>query len=259
MKPSTAHTLNSITGRFYDQCAESFSSTRRNSWAGWDKALSVAHVDRAPSRVLDIACGNLRFEEYIARRWPEAKINALCVDGSLPLLNAPWLQEHSGLNVTAIQEDIIGNLIDRQPVLAGTASDTYDLIVCFGFMHHVPSSALRAALLERMGKLLAPNGMLIVSFWQFLNSPKLAEQAVRLTQPTLENHGIDSADLEPNDCFLSWQNSSTARRYCHSFTAQEVENLAIGALPAARFDATFFECDGRNGKLNRYLVAKRGE
>ena len=256
MDRTTAHILNSINGRFYDQCAGSFSATRRNSWAGWEQALTVAGASKAPRRVLDVACGNLRFEEFLTQRWPDANMHATCIDASLPLMDARWLGEHPNLKLVTAQEDIVSRLVDEGNTLEA-ASESYDLIACIGFMHHVPGAGTRAALLHRMGELLAPGGILVVSFWQFLTSDRLARQAEELTAVTCKENGIKPSKLDAGDCFLGWQNLPDARRYCHSFTQDEVKQLAAAAVPAAKHELSFFECDGRNGRMNRYLVAKR--
>lgn len=256
MDSSTAHKLNSINGRFYDQCAQSFSATRHNSWAGWEQALKVAGIETAPSRVLDVACGNLRYEEFLAQRWPAEKMTATCIDGSLPLMDAQWLGKHPNLRVITAQEDIIARLIEGEPALQAAEND-YDLIACMGFMHHVPGFEARAALLRRMAELLAPGGALVVSFWQFLTSKSIAQQAQNLTLPTCEENDIDPLQLEEGDCFLGWQNFPNARRYCHSFTEEEVMRLAAAAFPTGEFELSSFESDGRNSRMNRYLIAKK--
>ncbi len=171
-------------------------------------------------------------------------------------MDARWLGEHPALKLVTAQEDIVSRLVDGQPVLEA-AAENYDLIACIGFMHHVPGAEARAALLRRMGELLAPGGVLIASFWQFLTSDRLAQQAEKLTATTCKDNGIALNELESGDCFLGWQNLPDARRYCHSFTAEEVDGLAAAALPSGCFSTATFECDGHNARLNRYLVVKR--
>ena len=56
------------TGECYRANAESFSQTRQSPWQGWVRLLEVMGLaaEQKPLRVLDLACGNLRFERYMA-------------------------------------------------------------------------------------------------------------------------------------------------------------------------------------------------
>ena len=70
--------------------------------------------------------------------------------------------------------------------------------------------------------------------------------------------GLKEGELEEGDCLLGWQGSEQCWRYCHSFTEGEARDLAAAALERAGLNAQTqtFEADGRNGRLNRYLLFK---
>ena len=252
MDLQTARILDRETGRFYRLHADSFSSTRHAAWAGWDRAFAgAAGVPLASpeARVLDVACGNLRFERYLAQRFPACRARVRAFDNCRLLVGEP------PAGVTFRDLGLFEALVD------GTLSrhlgeGQSNVAVCFGYLHHVPGAGNRAELLRVLARALAPGGRLVVSFWQFLNSPELAERArashARGLQ-ALGGAGLDSGALEPGDFLLGWQDSRDAFRYCHSFDGREVDRL----VEAAGLDGRVvdrFEADGRTGNLNAYLV-----
>lgn len=69
--------LCALTGEFYRANAESFSQTRQSPWQGWVRLLEVVEAasGQEPLRVLDLACGNLRFERYLADALPSRMLS----------------------------------------------------------------------------------------------------------------------------------------------------------------------------------------
>ncbi len=251
--------LAALNARFYQQQAQSFSDTRRASWAGWDRSLDAAGLDEAPCSVLDVACGNMRFAHYLATRFDGAQISYIGVDNCPELVDAASTDVLGGVSDTIacnfVERDLVSALIADEPLGLCAA----DLVVCSGFMHHVPGDARRKRLLQELLAVVSPGGVLIVSFWCFMSVPSIAAAACELTPGALADIGVKPAQLEEGDFILGWQNKPDARRYCHSFTCDEVKTLAKKAMQGqdARFESSFIEADGRNGKLNCYLVAKR--
>ena len=95
MDLQTQTTLNRMTARFYRTHASSFSATRQAPWHGWRRALDVAlpaldspkgenRAGRsdAPLTVLDLACGNLRYERFLAEALPARAIRTWAVDNA---------------------------------------------------------------------------------------------------------------------------------------------------------------------------------
>lgn len=73
-----AEKLSKLNNDFYRNQAVSFSDTRHAKWPGWEHCLDevrAASQDEQTLCVLDIACGNLRFEEYLAKYCEESSIN----------------------------------------------------------------------------------------------------------------------------------------------------------------------------------------
>lgn len=162
-----------------------------------------------------------------------------------------------GMRLASFQNlDIITQALNREPLLGVHLNEYADAVLCSGFMHHVPGCETREFVMREMLKLLRPGGVLVVSFWQFMRSPKLAKQAEQLREQALSDLKLASGDLEEGDHLLGWQKVSGVYRYCHSFSEAEldslVETLSDLAKPVARFGA-----DGRTGNLNAYLILRR--
>ena len=148
MDEGLALRLCALTGEFYRANAESFSQTRRSPWQGWVRLLEVMGLaaEREPLCVLDLACGNLRFERYLADALPNRMLSGYAVDNCDPLVEAGERNESDALsrmsfqNLDAIERLSAGCL--RESLEAPDAS--CDLAVSFGFMHHVPLERWRA-------------------------------------------------------------------------------------------------------------------
>lgn len=254
MDRSTAHMLNRLNARFYEDNAQSFSSTRRSSWAGWERALDLLGLGQPPCSVLDLACGNLRFEAFLAQRYPTASFEATCID-SCPSLSG-LLELPGSVQARFVEHDLVGLLLEGEELQLPPS----ELTVCFGFMHHVPGSELRQRLLQQIFLSAPPSSCVAVSFWQFLQEEGLARRAQESTAAAASELDLGEGALEEGDCLLGWQGKPGAWRYCHSFCTGEADELARKALRASgrRAELSYFEADGRNGRLNRYLLARMG-
>lgn len=250
--------LCALTGEFYCANAESFSQTRQSPWQGWVRLLEVMDAraaEREPLCVLDLACGNLRFERYLADALPGRVLSGYAVDNCDPLAEAGERNESDALsrmsfqNLDAIERLSAGCL--REALEAPDAS--CDLVVSFGFMHHVPLERWRVELLRALVAKVRSGGFVAVSFWRFLNSDKLAGKAKETTSRARAELGIP--ELPPNDYLLGWQDTQGLYRYCHHFDEPEIERLLAMMADSADL-VSRFEADGRTGNLNEYVVLR---
>ena len=250
--------LCALTGEFYRANAESFSQTRQSPWQGWVRLLEVMDAraaERELLRVLDVACGNLRFERYLADALPGRVLSGYAVDNCDPLVEAGERNESDALsrmsfqNLDAIERLSAGFL--RKALEVPDAS--CDLAVSFGFMHHVPLERWRAGLLRALVAKVRPGGFVAVSFWRFLNSAKLARKAQETTSRARAELGIP--ELPPNDYLLGWQDTQGLYRYCHHFDEPEIEHLLAMVADSADL-VSRFEADGKTGNLNEYVVLR---
>lgn len=128
-----------------------------------------------------------------------------------------------------------------------------NLSVAFGFMHHVPTRALREQVLSALVDCTCSGGYVAVSFWRFMDDAGLAKKACAVKEQALREVGLRSEDLDEGDYLLGWKNLPGTYRYCHSFSDGEIDGLARVLSPRAQKIACF-PADGRTNALNSYLV-----
>lgn len=318
--PQVIRKLNALTSDFYAREAASFSATRQAPWHGWEKAWELitahdavqgpfpSHAARvpddsagdsgAPLTILDLGCGNLRFERFLAEHTnAPLRITALdnCPDLASPAIGAlsaafphspssssaasktkggdasgqdANLPEKTTVDLRAL--DIVESLLD------GTFADrlprnSHDLAVAFGLMHHLPTFALRARVLEGLLGSLRPGGFAVVSFWQFLNDPRVAAKAATVTAEGRATHCLPT--FQENDFLLGWQHAEGVYRFCHHTPEDEIDALlaairepsapsassCTSAAPLPFREVTRFSADGKQGNLNRYVVLQRSQ
>lgn len=280
--PQVIRKLNALTSDFYAREAASFSATRQAPWHGWEKAWELitapdaaqgpfpSHAavrDSLSSRaaripddyasnskdslaVLDLGCGNLRFERFLAERTnAPLRVTALdnCPDLASPEIGAlsaafPHSLRSSSAASKTKEEDASGQganppektIVDLraldivESLLDGTFADrlprnSHDLAVAFGLMHHLPTFALRARVLEGILGSLRPGGFAVVSFWQFLNDPRLAAKAATVTAEGRAAHCLPT--FQENDFLLGWQHAEGTYRFCHHTPEDEIDAL----------------------------------
>lgn len=251
MDTQTARILIELNNRFYRDHAASFSATRQAPWPGWERVLDATAPHLAACgtpRVLDLACGNLRFERFLSSRlaappacWAVDAADELCADA--PRIDA----------LTYRHADILGSLLEARDPLAGIPS--CDLVVCFGFMHHVPGARLRGAVLDLLAAHTRPHGYLALSFWRFLDDERLAAKA-DAADARAQAAGLPTAGLDEGDRYLGWQDDPGAWRYCHHFSERDVDACAARLACAGAREVARFSADGRGGGLNRYLICR---
>lgn len=307
MNRETVRALCQLNTEFYERNAASFSQTRTAPWEGWRRCMAACGFDdsdgaaldqpanaQTADSVLDIACGNLRFEAFLANTYPHVDWSFFAVDNCEPLVASG--QEDIAKKVHFTCEDIVSNLLEGLPaaepanIPALAAATPFDLVVSFGFLHHIPSFDLRRQFLLEALSQVKPGGYLVVSFWQFLNDPakraKIEQthaEALAFFAGCAETHTNDrdaldrgagsssssnlnpsdlkppaffADSLEPNDYFLGWKNEPSNYRYCHHFSNEEIDRI-ITALATHATVVESFSADGKPGNLNRYVVFKR--
>ncbi len=252
MDAQLARRLIACNNEFYRHQAASFSATRQAPWQGWTRIAETAQAlaePEGPLRVLDVACGNLRFERFLAERMPTVELSCLAVDSTPELADdAPALR---GVRTRTV--DVLEALLNGHDPLDGT--EAFDLTVCFGFLHHVPGEKLRHTLLDTLVRHTRAGGVIALSLWQFMNDPRLARKA-EAAEAAMREQGFPVNALDAHDHFLGWQNSIQPVRYCHHFSESEVDALSARLTQLGAREIDRFSADGRSGTLNRYLICQ---
>ncbi len=274
MDTKFAQMLCQLNNDFYRDQAVSFSDTRHAKWPGWEcclKAVSSVFLDQSNSVVLDVACGNLRFEKFLASQLLERQIQVWALDSCdelLPQTCAGTLVEKVNVDgadtpdATDVHLQINYLHCDVMEAIGSSKAFTYgipqaDISVSFGFMHHVPLPEWRVQLLNSLIEATKPGGFVCVSFWEFLADEGLAAKAYKTHERALAElgpvWGFSSADFNDGDFLLGWRNTPGAYRYCHSFSTSEVDALIATVSHRAECVARF-RADGRTETLNEYIV-----
>ena len=253
MDDKTAQMLSQLTREFYGEVASSFSVTREAPWQGWQRVVSMMEMPSAGAslKVLDLACGNLRFERFLASSFPGVHIDAYAYDECDQLVGAADIADTV---VHFSHLDVAEELFSHADLSSELGVRECDLAACFGFMHHLPLPAQRESVLKALVGAVQPGGLVAVSFWQLSHSARLLAKAKAVTALASDELGIEG--LAQGDYLLGWQDRTDVLRYCHDFSEEEIDALAAAVSPAAH-EVARFSADGKEGNLNRYLLLQR--
>jgi SAM-dependent methyltransferase len=243
---ATARALNAINRDFYRERAADFSATREGPWPGWRPLWQELARRGLPQRlrVLDVGCGNGRLGRFLAERAPGLRYTGL--DASAELLA---LAAHTGglgtdpelVRVDLVEDDLAAALGDRR----------FDLITCFGVLHHLPGRERRRALLAELLGRLAPGGRLCLTCWRLAQFERARSRILPWeTWNASREPRIDAGRLEPGDHLLPWD-LGQGHRYVHFAHEGETAEL-LAELPCRVIES--FTADGRSGDANRYFV-----
>ena len=211
-------------------------------------------INSVPLTVLDLASGNMRFAAFLASEYPKNSFTVYGVDDCTDLsIAAP--------HVYFQNLDIIECLFDDTPLAERIDAPLCDLSVCFGFMHHIPGQNNRARVLESLLDKTKTGGFVIVSFWMFLNNETLAKKAAITHAQALGALSLSETEiaaLDEGDYFLGWKNTVDSYRYCHNFTAADIDALIASVEHRAQVAARFI-ADGRTNNLNAYVILQKAQ
>jgi SAM-dependent methyltransferase len=266
MKSTIVRALNQLNRQFYQNIGVDFSATRATSWPGWNQLLpfiqEVLRQNNAAS-VLDFGCGNGRFLDFLRVHFK--RFQYLGIDNSSTLLE---IAQSKFTDATFMTFDVVEKYLQGGKILLPT-SEKFDLIVLFGVSHHLPSRALRKQLLSDLRSLLTPNGLLVVSNWQFaadwqrFASHRVNWQSIWRNTALSWREKIKAwyllSHLEEHDYLLDWRTgirSNEVLRYCHFLDHEEMTGLVdeVGLYVEASFLA-----DGKSGQLNEYFVLSNAD
>ena len=252
MQADTIQFLLELNRQFYQTFAAPFSATRQRLQSGVQRILAEIP---ATARVLDLGCGNGEVWQRLAQKGHQGAYVGL--DFSPGLLEDA--QRKAGQNQEAAdpQENDLPEAAQRQALFlpvdlsapdweASIPPPSYDAILAFAVLHHLPARDLRQQVLQKVRRLLSPGGRFYHSEWQFMNSPRLRERV----QPW-ESVKLAAEKLEPDDYLLDWRQGGLGLRYVHLFSEEELAEAAQDA--GFRVIETFIS-DGKNGKLGLYQV-----
>ena len=249
MKPELIDRLNQINRTFYSTFAASFSETRESA-----RELEVILPYIADdARVLDLGCGNGRVAKLVARH--RRHVTYVGVDASAELVARCKMQDAREAEGTAffVADIAQPEWIDSLPLSGalcptgeGLGMRVFDCVLLLAVLHHIPGRDVRARILRQARELLAPQGRIVVSTWQFMDNERMRKKIVSWSVA-----GIDERELEPGDALLNWKRDGEGLRYCHWIGQDEMRALAAQA--GLKIVETF-RAGGREGNLSLYAI-----
>jgi tRNA (uracil-5-)-methyltransferase TRM9 len=246
MDGETVERLLALNREFYEALARPFAASRPAS----DPALTciLPYIPHR-ARVLDVGCGNGRLALLLDRERPGASY--VGVDAAEELIEVARARTgqlthiSTEFRVTDVTRPGWGGALSG-PAPSALLRTGFDCAVALAVLHHVPSFDLRMEVLREVATLLEPGGCLILSTWQFLDSPRMRRKIVEWAEV-----GIAREVLEPGDYLLDWKRGGRGLRYCHLVDEAEVERLAAGSGLRVR---ETFRAGGREGNLSLFAV-----
>lgn len=248
MRDEISARLLRLNHQFYQNFAEHFAETRRRLQPGVIRIL-----DNLPPHVsvLDLGCGNGELARGLARRGHNGIYLGLDASGVL-LSIACQKCEHPRARFQQV------NLADPAWIESlpapsqGEIKRSYDRILSFAVLHHLPGRSLRLDLVGQVHDLMADDGQFILSNWNFMASPRLRGRIV-----PWEAIGLSQEEVEPGDYLLDWRRGGIGLRYVHHFNEEELLGLATEA--SFQVIETFYS-DGEGRRLGLYQMwEKKGK
>jgi len=234
MNKEISNKLVSLNKTFYGKFADPFANSRGNPQPGFQRLIN--ELPNSIRNVLDIGCGNGRFGLFLMNHVDD--FDYVGIDFTTKFID----KAGNKINGRFFQKDI-----SRPGFLEDLES--FDVIVCLATMQHIPGKQNRKRLLQEMCSHLSEEGVIFLTNWQFLDSPR---QRRKLRDWSLI--GIEKSDVEANDYLLSWQREGFGLRYVCLIDIEETDIMASKANLKIKNQ---FYSDGKEGNLNLYTVMTR--
>jgi 2-polyprenyl-3-methyl-5-hydroxy-6-metoxy-1,4-benzoquinol methylase len=237
--------LLTINLQFYQTFADSFSATRHRIQPGVRRILGGIPLTH---KILDVGCGNGNLRVELFRRGFLGEYVGL--DFSPPLLehaknsaNDELLKNNILNPPSFLLIDLTKSGWDRQ-----IPNPPFEFVMAFSVLHHIPGTEMRGDVLKQVRSLIAPEGRLAISAWQFLSSKRLLSRI-----QDWSTIGLDAAQVDQGDFLLDWRSGGQGLRYVHHITEQEFAELAAQSGFSV---LESFYMDGEGARLGLYQIWK---
>jgi tRNA (uracil-5-)-methyltransferase TRM9 len=230
-----------INREFYTRFSHSFSTTRHQVQPGVHQLI---HAMLPAANILDVGCGNGTLARALVAQGFSGEYLGVDLSSGLlaqaeTLLNKPKVGSFNFQLIDLAEPEWHASIPYRD----------YTWLTAFAILHHLPGEALRQQTARAMRKLIASDGCVAVSVWQWHNSPQLQKRV--LPWSTV---GLAEDDLDQGDVLLDWRaDESVGLRYVHTFSEESLTALAQQA--GFRVSESLYS-DGKSGNLALYQVWK---
>lgn len=245
MNPETIQRLLALNQQFYAACAAAFARSRGAGQAGLLRTLP--YLPPTPI-VLDLGCGNGRLARWLASQRQELTYVGLDASAGLLHAAAQTVRALEGVHAHLVMADVTRAAWPTALPPLTPVGAPFEAIYLLALLHHLPSFALRATVLRQAGRLLAPGGAVIATFWQFLDDARW--QARQLPWETV---GLTAGQVEAGDALLDWRRDGLGLRYVHHVSPAEAEALAHAAGLQV---VETYRADGQSKRLNLFQICR---
>ena len=245
MNPDIAQRLLTLNQQFYTARAAAFARSRGAGQAGLLRSLP--YLPPTPT-VLDLGCGNGRLARWLAGQRLGATYVGLDASAGLLAAAGQTIRDLTGVRAHLVMADVTQPDWPAALRPLTPAGDRLDAIYLLALLHHRPGFELRAAVLRQARQLLAPGGVLIVSYWQFLDEARWQERVL-----SWETVGLTARDVEAGDALLDWRRDGPGLRYVHHVTPAEASDLARAA--GLQVSESYY-ADGQSKRLNLFQICR---
>ena len=239
MDTDTSQRLIKLNRQFYQTFANPFSITRQRLQPGVRRLLERIPAD---ARLLDLGCGNGELWRGLLSRGYRGQY--LGLDFSAGLLQAA--RERSATEASLYRPEFLQVELTNPDWVNAISKPSIEIVTAFAVLHHLPGIETRLQVLHQVRKLLASQGRLYLSNWQFLSSERLRARI----QPW-ETIDMTAEQVDPGDYLLDWRQGGYGLRYVHHL--DHLELAALAQESGFRILETFYS-DGKGGQLSLYQV-----
>jgi SAM-dependent methyltransferase len=231
-----------LNQQFYQIFAEDFAETRGRLQPGVMQAMN--NIPRDAS-VLDLGCGNGEVLRELTRGQHQGTYLGLDLSpGLLSIARQKCEHPRARFHLADLANP---SWVEKLPTPSEKYTEwSYDRILAFAVLHHIPGAALRLSLTRQVHDRLTDDGQFMLSNWNFMASPRLRARIV--PWDAIE---LDQSDVDPGDHLLDWRRGGHGLRYVHQFDEDELGDLAVAAGFSV-VETTY--SDGEGGRLGLYQV-----
>jgi 2-polyprenyl-3-methyl-5-hydroxy-6-metoxy-1,4-benzoquinol methylase len=201
-----------------------------------------------PTTLADIGCGNGRLAWLLEARGVALEYVGVDANAQLLALAQAHTVKLRHVLTRFVQADLAQPDWEKEVM---PPAQGFDIVTCLATLHHLPGYDLRRATMQIIAQLVAPGGMVAISTWQFLTSPRFTAKVVNWATV-----GVDADKVDPGDALLPWQQGTPALRYVHQLDLDEITSLATET--GLTLEESYF-ADGKEGNLNLYALLRRSE
>lgn len=226
--------------------------------------------------ILDVGCGNGRFGEFLLSKIAKETESADAENLERIEMRASLSPKYFGIDISenllqkarqklkkynssffnfSFAEVDITDIAKLEETIArarfedSIGGQKFDLTLIAAVFHHIPTQKIRLEILRTLAKHMRSGAILFFSLWNFMSSQRLKK---KLSKPDTIHYQGEDVKLGERDYLMTWQGYEHLR-YVHDFSKKEIEEFKN--IESLDFVGDFFS-DGKNRKLNHYLVFK---